>query len=569
MSALLVSDLITGGTLVTQNTNIVITKGYAAEDDGGGGTFAWDAVGGTCDGGTIIVPGAAIGVVGPCWRRVYDGAINVRWFGATGDGITDDSTSIQDAFDAAAVDGGEVYFPPGIYIVGTTLSIPTSNPVSIIGAGKFKTIIKLADNADVTVMETKDFDVLYAAVSVNGMTRVVLRDFTIDGNSANNALGHGLRLYGWAYKVENIDIVKCSEHGLWTAWGVDRVGTPDDTAMESKFDHIRSLTNGGKGWLHEGPHDSIMIGYVGAGCSDWGMYVDGNGDGSHMINMNVWNNAGGIYLNKSVYAYNIVSTSNWTIPALFISATAGPCQLTNCTLGVANHGLEIDGSANHTIEASILQCTTTAVSLKNPYNHKIDIVVNDCALGVNFGAGGGASLGNNFVTMRINISPTAVINPNTGLPLYAGAAVATSGEFPFIDKLIVIADGPGAVTYESAIRKLYVTNTISAEYLLAKQTDIGAVGPGTESGLSLQNGATKLYHDASGYLHTNKTIASDTSTMFLNGIAIGFAAAAPVAGTWQAGSIVFNTGVATGQPEGWRCTVTGTPGTWEAMSNHP
>jgi len=41
--------------------------------------------------------------------------------------------------------------------------------------------------------------------------------------------------------------------------------------------------------------------------------------------------------------------------------------------------------------------------------------------------------------------------------------------------------------------------------------------------------------------------------------------AAPATGTWTQGDITWNTAVAVGQPQGWRCTVSGTPGTWVAM----
>ena len=41
--------------------------------------------------------------------------INVRDFGAVGDGITKDTAAIQRAIDA----GGMVMFPPGIYLAGT------------------------------------------------------------------------------------------------------------------------------------------------------------------------------------------------------------------------------------------------------------------------------------------------------------------------------------------------------------------------------------------------------------------------------------------------------------------
>lgn len=43
--------------------------------------------------------------------------------------------------------------------------------------------------------------------------------------------------------------------------------------------------------------------------------------------------------------------------------------------------------------------------------------------------------------------------------------------------------------------------------------------------------------------------------------------AAPVAGTWARGSVVWNRDAAVGQPNFWRCTVAGTPGTWVAGPN--
>lgn len=48
---------------------------------------------------------------------------------------------------------------------------------------------------------------------------------------------------------------------------------------------------------------------------------------------------------------------------------------------------------------------------------------------------------------------------------------------------------------------------------------------------------------------------------------ITHASAAPTTGNWAQGDVVFNTGAAVGQPKGWQCTVTGTPGTWVSMGN--
>jgi hypothetical protein len=94
--------------------------------DGGGGMFRWDATGGTDDGGTIIVPGGSgIGSSGPCWRRIYEGAVNVRWFGAQGDGVADETFALQQAlnFLMATPNGGKLYIPAGLYKITYTLTL--------------------------------------------------------------------------------------------------------------------------------------------------------------------------------------------------------------------------------------------------------------------------------------------------------------------------------------------------------------------------------------------------------------------------------------------------------------
>jgi polygalacturonase len=46
---------------------------------------------------------------------------DVRLFGATGDGVTNDRAAIQRAIDSCAVRGGTVWFPPGRYLTGSLL----------------------------------------------------------------------------------------------------------------------------------------------------------------------------------------------------------------------------------------------------------------------------------------------------------------------------------------------------------------------------------------------------------------------------------------------------------------
>jgi hypothetical protein len=87
------------------------------------------------------------------------GVLNVRDFGAKGDGVTDDTKALIAAIDAAGPDTGPnfwhtriVYLPPGTYLVSDTLTHHYANGgfasgMSLRGASPSKTIIRLRDHA--------------------------------------------------------------------------------------------------------------------------------------------------------------------------------------------------------------------------------------------------------------------------------------------------------------------------------------------------------------------------------------------------------------------------------------
>lgn len=95
--------------------------GYSSEGDGGGGIFFWNASStATADGATIVLPTGYAGT--GRWLRLFEGTVNVLWWGADKTGTNDSSTAIQNAHNYAAANHFlKVYFPPGSYLTNTTI----------------------------------------------------------------------------------------------------------------------------------------------------------------------------------------------------------------------------------------------------------------------------------------------------------------------------------------------------------------------------------------------------------------------------------------------------------------
>lgn len=77
--------------------------------------------------------------------KVTDPWIDVRAYGAVGDGVTDDTGAIQAALNAVAFTGGRVYLPFGTYKVSSTLTI--SNSTELFGVGGNGSIISATSTA--------------------------------------------------------------------------------------------------------------------------------------------------------------------------------------------------------------------------------------------------------------------------------------------------------------------------------------------------------------------------------------------------------------------------------------
>lgn len=78
--------------------------------------------------------------------------VSVKDFGATGDGITDDTVAIQNAINAVSALGGTVYIPAGTYVCSATINL--AKFVYIRGAGIRATTLKWATTGDGILMSS-------------------------------------------------------------------------------------------------------------------------------------------------------------------------------------------------------------------------------------------------------------------------------------------------------------------------------------------------------------------------------------------------------------------------------
>lgn len=108
----------------------VFVAGSASVGSGGEGVYYYDT--GSLDvddEGIVLKPDQIDGGDPGRWIRSYTGPIDARWFGATGDGNTDDYAAIAATF-AACPDNGEVLLPEGTgYLISQQLRV--DRPVSV------------------------------------------------------------------------------------------------------------------------------------------------------------------------------------------------------------------------------------------------------------------------------------------------------------------------------------------------------------------------------------------------------------------------------------------------------
>lgn len=189
--------LVSAPTIVT--TLDILVEGYASSGDQGGGTFYWDNTSAVADnGGTVIRPSTAP-ATGRWIRSIIDD-YNPAWFGAKGDGSTDDSTALNALFALGnkVYDGrGKTYAYTGNFTPASSMEIRNMTWKQMApGAGTVRTIFGNT-TADLTLRNVK-----------------VLRNGTTTQGVVGNDAGM------WFTACDNLRMYECEVSGDGPGFGM-------------------------------------------------------------------------------------------------------------------------------------------------------------------------------------------------------------------------------------------------------------------------------------------------------------------------------------------------------------
>lgn len=546
------------------------------------------------------------------------GVFNVKHSGATGDGSTDDLTAINAAITAAVTaGGGNVYFPPGVYITSARIDVPANVTLSGTGRGsqlKAKntltaSVVRMRGDSDVTLRNLRITHnggantipvIVQCASSATVAARHQILDCQID-----TAADHAVRIENAVedFRLERNEFAGCiaafsfltpigsmstgirvvgnnirgCEYGGGMGFGghvstaFTEVLVADNTFTESSnpavgvpFEIFRTNRTIIRGNIIDGGHLGISCGF------NTHILVANNtiyNQSGEAIEFGI-NQQGSVIGNLAVDCDCLVADSNVGGTDILIA--------NNVLIGTRT-STPISGGAGIAWGGATDNLTIIGNVFKD-----LDY------LSVVMSLGGADPITNLIVKDNVMLS-TSANSPGSGISLIEGSNARIEGNKFRIDRALVAGDSgtrvinAGMTTCSNIVMKdneiLATGDTTLAPFFTGLGTNSAAAGalPGLIVTGNRVNGAPVSYvvntTSADAIVKDNEAV-NFTTDYTLNAAVVRRltkrtvqATAAPTTGTWIVGEKCWNSAPSSGNPAGWMCTVAGTPGTWKAMAN--
>jgi len=483
--------------------------------------------------------------------------VSVKDFGAVGDGVVNDTAAVQAAINASSA----VYFPTGTYLCGT-VNLKTNS--FLFGDGS-ATIIK---QNTLTVGTNGTFFVKSASSSTT-LDNITIRDMRIQSPNivtpVFNQFQHLVSLNGVKnVLIENVDFIGFYGDGLYIgsgASGEERHNT-NVTVRSCFFDGINKENRNGisvidcNGMIIDGNYFTRTSKSTMPGAID----IEPDSNVFHVAkNITIINNKfydiGG---NLDVIAIQLPGIAYTTSPNGFIIEN-------NYADTFAATGF----SFSYLLTGGITEATSSFGLLVSD-----NIFKNGAQPFLLYGAKDAVIDSNQF--LNFTLAPTVGFNTvdytclnvtlSNNLFYYCGTT-AGNGLNVFTCKRLTIKGnefndcGTGVGGSANAI-DFNVTSTSSSVSIIENNF----ISPNGKTLVAIQKEATHTLTPQTNIFSNNR----------LNGLAnsfdwrfgdVQYFAAAPTTGAWIVGQYVYNSAPASGSPQGFVCTVTGTPGTWRSMAN--
>lgn len=537
-------------------------------------------------------------------------AVNVLDYGAVNDGVTDSTSAIQAAIDAASATGKWLYVPAGTYKIIPATTIDDEDPSFVTKVGMLirsnmhiwaepGAIFKIANNVST--------DANPQSMGMFGtdtpLSKVSWYNLTMDMNGANNPISPlrpttysrynqsqilvsgkpgGVVAYMDDVHIENCtfinnpgvcDLVMAQSNQVGASigrrwriignlFGNGGLDTDDHTAVYAWADDVEFSSN----IVQNTALPNVTGGNT---CYE----IHGN---RHKITNNTFQKYyRGIWVSSNltnsavvdcIISNNVFETAYYGIDFFRTAAVLGKTN----NLLITNNTFRFD---DYVITPGPAPLIKVAIQIASEYEQGFVLIDG------NTGTSTDNVVGTNFVSV---ISQNVAAQPQTdivvsnnktkGFTFFAGidTRVNVSGLGnvtlsnntyiePFTTPTWTIALGISVQTPQ-AIKTLVLSNNNFIDERLPSKITYGVyVADSTIDYLYYSQGA--LNNVLTGAYNEAGTVVVNTKVGFW------YATAAPTTGPWTRGNIVWNTTPSSGGPPGWMCTASGTPGTWKAMAN--
>jgi parallel beta-helix repeat protein len=259
---------------------------------------------------------------------------------------------INTALSALPSSGGIVYLLEGTYIMATSTysdcSIKMSTSTALIGAGP-ATVLKIKDsfNADLKVICNSD--------TTNGNSRILLSNFRLDGNKANNTSGYQYGIYFYKVgsgtgssalpgaKIEKLFVENFRDDGIYFYYS-DNNTISGNTFQGNVYGiYIQSSSN------------NTISGNTSQGNYYYGIYIGFSSNNNTISGNTVQGNSTGIYLHSSYNNTISGNTSQGNGGSGIYVWFADNNTISGNTFQGNAHGILIESSSNNTISGNTSQ----------------------------------------------------------------------------------------------------------------------------------------------------------------------------------------------------------------------